>query len=175
MTQISNEYATALFMLALENGNERDYFRELETISGIFKEEPDYMEFLSCPSIPIKERTDAIDKAFGTMPEYIVSFLKILCENARITFFEECVEIYKKLLAEHERRTVANVTSAVELTEEEKTALADKLGKKEGCAVTLNCSVDPSIIGGLIIEIGGKVIDGSIRSKLLDVKDVITR
>lgn len=175
MTEISNEYATALFMLALECNAEKDYCGELESISEIFKAEPDYMELLRCPSIPINERTDAIDKAFGTMPEHIISFLKILCENARISLFEECVEIYKNLLSEHEKRSVANVTSAVPLTEEEKTALADKLGKKEGCTVTLNCSIDPSIIGGLIIEIGGKVIDGSVRTKLLDVKDVITR
>ena len=175
MTEISNEYATALFSLALEEKSEREYFGCLEIASALFKESPDYLEFLSCPSIPIEERTKAVDEAFASMPEHMVSFLKILCEKGRISDFEECFEIYKKLLSEHEKRSVANVTSAVELTEEDKNALIKKLSEKEGCTVTLNCTVDASIIGGLIIEIGGKVIDGSVRKKLYDVKDVIAK
>ena len=167
MTEISNEYATALFSLALEEKSEREYFGCLEIASALFKESPDYLEFLSCPSIPIEERTKAVDEAFASMPEHMVSFLKILCE--------ECFEIYKKLLSEHEKRSVANVTSAIELTEEEKNTLIKKLSEKEGCTVTLNCTIDASIIGGLIIEIGGKVIDGSVRKKLYDVKDVIAK
>ena len=175
MTEISNEYATALFFLALENGAEKEYCGCLETISALFSAEPDYPEFLSCPSIPINERTEAVDKAFSSMPEHIVSFLKILCEKGRIGSFWECVEIYKRLLSEHQKRVTAIVTSAIELTDEQKSALSEKLSEKEGCTVTLDCRVDPSIIGGLIIEIGGKLVDGSIRNKLSEVKDVITR
>ena len=175
MTEISNEYATALFSLALEAGKEKEYCDCLGIVSDIFKKEPDYLEFLSCPSIPKDERTKAIDDAFGAMPEHMVSFLKILCERGRILCFEECFEIYKKLLAEHEKRKLAVVTSAVELTEAEKSALIKKLSNKEGCTVTLECRVDPSIMGGLIIETGGKVLDGSIRAKLSEVKDVITK
>ncbi len=175
MTEISNEYATALFSLALEVGSEKEYSDCLGIISENFKAEPEYLEFLSCPSIPVGERTSAIDTAFGSMPEHVVSFLKILCEKGRIGNFEECFEIYGKLLSEHEKRQTAIVTSAVELTDEEKSALSAKLSKKEGCTVTITCRVDPSIIGGLIIETGGKVIDGSIRGKLSEVKDVITK
>jgi len=175
MTEISNEYATALFSLALEDKCEKEYCGCLETVSDIFKKEPDYLEFLSCPSIPIDERTKAVDEAFAYMPEHMVSFLKILCEKGRISDLEECFEIYRTLLSEHEKRSVAKVTSAVVLTEEEKSELSKKLGEREKCTVTLDCRVDPSIIGGLIIEIGGKVIDGSIRARLSDVKDVITK
>ena len=175
MTEISNEYATALFSLALETDAAREYCDCLGIVSDIFKKEPDYLEFLSCPTVPITERTAAVDAAFGSFPENMVSFLKILCEKGRISLLTECFDIYSKLLSEHERRSVANVTSAVELTDKEKADLAEKLGKKMGTAVTLNCVVDPSIIGGLIIETGGKVLDGSIRAKLSEVKDVITK
>lgn len=175
MTEICNEYATALFSLALEDKCEKEYCDCMCVVSDIFKEQPDYLEFLSCPSIPADERTKAIDDAFGSMPEHMVSFLKILCEKGRLVCFEECFEIYKKLLSEHEKRKTAIVTSAVELTDSEKSALIKKLSDKEGCIVTLECKVDASIIGGLIIETGGKVIDGSIRTKLSEVKDVITK
>ncbi len=175
MTEISNEYATALFSLALEAKAEKEYCQCLGVVSKNFAAEPDYLEFLSCPSISIDERVDAINTAFGSMPEHIVSFLKILCEKGRITGFEECFEIYRKLLSEHEKRSIANIISAVELTDKEKSELAEKLGKKMGITVTLNCRVDPSIIGGLIIETDGKVIDGSIRERLSDIKDVITK
>ena len=175
MTEISNEYATALFSLALEEGSAKEYCSCLGIVADIFQKEPEYLEFLSCPTVPIAERTAAVDAAFGSFPEHMVSFLKILCEKGRIGLFEECFDIYSKLLAEHERRSIAKVTSAIELTDSEKTDLAEKLGRKMGTAVTLNCVVDPSIIGGLIIETDGKVIDGSIRGRLSEIKDVITK
>ena len=83
MTEISNEYGTALFSLALEVKSEKEYFDCLKVISDNLKAEPDYLEFLSCPSIPIDERVSAIDAAFSreervtlvgsTMPEAIMS------------------------------------------------------------------------------------------------------
>lgn len=176
MTEISNEYASALFSLALENGQKKEYGAALDRISDILSSEPEYLEFLASPSIPARERCEAAEKVFGEdIPEYVMSFLQLLCEKGKIRTFRECREIYAKLLAESERVCVAKVISAAELTSAEKTALTEKLCKKTGQTVTLECSVDSSIMGGVIIEIDGKVIDGSIRTRLADVKDVIGR
>ena len=175
MTEISNEYGTALFSLALEVKSEKEYFDCLKVISDNLKAEPDYLEFLSCPSIPIDERVSAIDAAFSSMPEHIVSFMKILCEKGRIGCFEECFEIYGKLLSEHEKRINAKVTSAVELSEDEKASLKEKLEKMSGNKTLIEYTVDKSIIGGLIVEMDGKIMDSSLRKHLKDVKDVIQR
>ena len=67
------------------------------------------------------------------------------------------------------------MTSAVELTEAEKAALTEKLGKKLGRTIHLECSVDPSLLGGLVVNVDGKVIDGSLKHKLQEIKEVMTK
>lgn len=175
MTEISNEYATAVFQLALENGAEKEYAEALRIISNVLKSEPDYMEFLACPCIPATQRTLALQTAFSSLPEHIISFASILCEKGRIREFEECFQIYSKLLAQREKRCIAKITSATQLTSSEIKSLEESLGKNQNRVVTAECHVDSSVIGGLIIEIDGKIIDGSVRKKLSDLKEVITK
>ena len=78
MTQTAKEYASALFMLASENNCCGDYAEHLSQVKLLIEDAPDYIRFLESPAIPLSERLSAIDDAFGTMPEHIVSFLKIL-------------------------------------------------------------------------------------------------
>ncbi len=82
---------------------------------------------------------------------------------------------YKKLLNELSRVSTAQVTSAVELSEEEKSALKEKLEKLIGHTVIPEYSVDTAILGGLIVEIDGRVMDSSLQKHLKDVKDVISK
>lgn len=176
MTDMSNEYGTALFMLANENSAEQEYAGALEKVSKVFNENPEYIDFLASPSIPLKERTDAIEQAFtGAVPEYIINFLQILCEKGHIKSFESCVTEYNKLLDALQNIVTAHVSSAVELTESEKESLRLKLEKIRGASVVLECCVDKSLIGGIIVEIEGKVIDGSLRRRLHEVKDVMLK
>ncbi len=175
MTEIINEYASALFSLALENRQKKEYGAALDKISDILLSEPEYLDFLASPNIPIAERCEAAEKAFGnSTPEYVISFVKLLCEKGKIRIFHECREAYAKLLAESEKVSVAKVISATELTDAEKDGLTEKLETKTGHKISLECSVYSSIMGGVIIEIYGKVIDGSIKARLADVKDVIS-
>ena len=175
MTEISNDYAVALFSLALENGQKKEYGTALEHISAMLCENPEYLDFLASPHIPATERCEAVEKAFGdSLPEQVMSFLQLLCEKGKISIFEDCVASYKKLLDESEKIALAKITSATELTDAEKDELVQKLEKKTGRKVTLDCCVDSAIMGGIIVEIDGKIIDGSVRARLADVKDVIS-
>ena len=101
--------------------------------------------------------------------------MKLLCEKGRIRSLAGCTEEYKKLLDIQNSISTAYVKSAVELTEEEKEKLKDKLEVQSGHAVILECSVDESLMGGLVVEIDGKVIDASLKSRLYEVKDVISK
>ncbi len=175
MTEISNEYASALFSLALEAGMKKEYGAALDKISDVFKKTPEYLEFLASPAISATERLSAAQAAFSeSVPEHVMSFLQLLCEKGKVRIFAECTEAYRKLLEESEKITAAKVKSAVELTDEEKSELKQKLEKKTGHTITLECSTDSSLMGGLIIEIDGKVIDGSVKARLAEVKDVIS-
>ena len=82
MIQTEREYAEALFSVALEENSAEEYLEALLTVRQVIGENPEYIEFLASPAIPMSERAVAIDEAFGSMPEYVVSFIKLLCENS---------------------------------------------------------------------------------------------
>ena len=174
MNEISKEYGTALFMLACESGEKQSYAKSLNEIKDIFTAERQYAELLSSPNIPLSERLGAIDAAFAdTVPEHVLSYLKLLCEKGRIPCLMESIDAYNELLDASERFSNAKITSAVALTEEEKAKLIAKLESENGGSVHAEYTVDPSILGGLIVETDGKILDGSLRHRLRDVKEVI--
>ena len=176
MTRVDREYAEALFALALEEGKSEEYLTSLREISEFILEEPLYLQFLSSPAISLAERLDAIDQAFGaTYDEYLVSFLKLLCENGRMESLSACVLEYEKLLRTVLDRAVANVSSAVELDEAQKQALMQKMESVTGKKLDPVYTVCPELIAGVCVEIEGKTYDGTLLRKLREVKDVMSR
>ena len=174
MTQTSREYGEALFMLALEEGQVAQYSQALQSVGKIIEEAPEYVDFLTSPAIPLMERLAALDEAFGdSLPEYVLSFIKILCENRQAYLISGCIEEFEKLVQVMSNRTTATVYSVVDLSESQKAALCSKLEKICGRLVDLECIKDPSLIGGIRIEIDGKIFDGSIKQRLHNVKEVI--
>ena len=176
MSDVSNEYAKALFMLAAETGNGKEYKDALDEVLEVFEKNPMYPEFLSTFAIPLEERLNALEKAFSNaIPRDVLSFLKLLCEKRHIGEFVECVADYVAMYNEICEVSNAKVTSAVELNKDEKASLKEKLEKMSGHKTLIEYTVDKSIIGGLIVEIDGKIMDSSLRKHLKDVKDVISK
>jgi len=176
MDDMSKAYGTALFALACEENAKADYSNALEIIDRAVKENPEYIELLASPGIKLAERLNAIEAAFGAaLPEHVLSFVKLLCEKGHIHSLEACIGEYRKLLELSERILTAKVVSAVALTDDQQARLKEKLEQQSGNAVILDCTVDESLMGGLIIEIDGKVMDGSLRHRLKEVKEVMSR
>ena len=174
MTEIAKEYGAALFMLACEEDKKGEYAEALMMIKETFLEYPQYIELLSSPSISLNERLSVIDKAFlDTVPQHVLYYLKLLCEKGRITYFLESVDEYKALLDASEHISNAKIISAVELTEDEKQKLIAKLELINKGKVAAEYFVDPALLGGLIVEVDGRVMDGSLRHRLQEVKEVM--
>jgi F-type H+-transporting ATPase subunit delta len=174
MSEMINEYSKALFELASEGNNVRDYEKALDLLTDVFNKNPQYAQLLSSPGIPLAERLGTIEKAFSSnLPVEVMSFIKLLCEKGYIKYFDQCVVEYKKLLNEANKCINAKVTSAITLSDQEKTALINNLEKTSGRTVLPEWIVDASILGGLIIELDGKTVDASIKRHLKNVKDVI--
>ena len=174
MNDIGKEYGAALFMLASEENARDEYVVSLEKLISVFKENPDYIEFLSSPGIPLGERISAIETAFlDILPTNVLSFVQLMCEKGRIENFFEAAEEYKSLLEASKHISCAKVTSAVEITNDEKSKLHRKLTEMSGGEVEIEYSVDSSLLGGMIVEIDGKIMDGSLRNRLREIKDVI--
>ena len=176
MTEMSKSYADALFSLALETNTVFDTLMTLKEVrDGLYTTEG-ALDLLASPSIPKDERCAVLEKAFGDVqPEHVMSFVGVLVQHGHIRELNDCVEAYTALHDEHARLSTAYVTSAVELTEGEKAKLIEKLSQKLGRTIHLECAVDPSLLGGLVVNVDGKVIDGSLRSKLQEIKEVMTK
>ena len=167
MTQTNKEYATALFSLATEKNSVDQYEKSLIEIGNIFKENPDYIKVLESPAIPLSERIAFIDKAFeSTYTEYLVSFIKVLCENGHIAQILDCIEAFCDLVRIYRNRTIATVYYVEPLTEEQKTALIEKLQKISGKVIEPEFIKDESLIGGIKVQIDDKIMDGSIKNRL---------
>lgn len=176
MAETIREYAEALFSLACEEESEKTVMASLEAVAAVFAETPEYLQLLSSPAIPLGERLSAAEAGLGTMlPERVLSFIMLLCEKGRITQLNACVREYRHLLEIKEATVTAQVTSAIELTEQEKKTLRESLARRYRCHITLETQVDPTILGGMIVEIGGRVMDGSLKNRLREVKEVMNR
>ena len=174
MTETSKDYATALFAVAKEMGAEQDFSEALATVLSLLTENPDYVELLASPAISKKERTAALEAAFeGAVPEKLLAFLTLLTENGHIRALSECVKEYEALYQVSKHISTAEVTSAVALTEKEKEALICKLEALCGHAVLLECATDKTLLGGMIVRVDGRVLDGSLKHRLHEVKEVI--
>ena len=175
MTEISKEYAVALFSLAREKEDRILPYRDaLRRILSAFEEQPEYISLLSSPSIPIRERRALIEQAFAdSVPEQVLSFTELLCEKGHLRLFENCVKEYEELCRAASSVSSARVVSAVPLTDGEKTTLIAKLEKFSGHRVEAHYETDETLIGGVTVYMDDTVIDGSLRRKLKQVKEVL--
>lgn len=175
MVSTSNDFAVALFMLATEQNKLKEFHDDLDTVKTVFKENPEYAVLLSSPGVPKKERAALIDTAFGgNVCEDVVSFLKVLCEHNKVTMLFDCIRVFSELKKQAENRVTAKVYSAAPLDEEQMLKLKEQLSKKLGSTVKIKTYIDKTLIGGIKIEFEDRVIDGSIKKRLHDIKEVIS-
>ena len=171
---VINEYAEALFALSMEEGEADSYYKDMTLVKGALDENPDYVSVLSSPALTKEEKSAIIDEAFSPfICENVLSFIKLLCERGHIEELSLCFEDYEKLYNNSKKIVVAEVTTAVPMSDAEKKKLISALKKRYGVNVELNCQVDSSILGGMIIKTEDSVTDGSLKTKIREIKDVI--
>lgn len=174
MTEIHQDYATALFSLAKERG--ADWSDDLRTVAALFRDNPAYAATLASPAIPLAERIRAVAAALGdSVATEVSAFVRLLCERGHIRYLEDAIRAYIEMEQDLHRRTVAQVVSAAPLTDDERERLLKKLERVSGRTVTLECTVDPTLLGGAIVRVDGKVLDGTLQRRLRDMKEGINR
>ena len=176
MSAIGNEYGNALFLLAKEDGIIDEVSSALIECSRLFEENPEYLAFLETPSIPLEERLSAIRKAFdGSAPDCVSDFLSILTERGYVRFYPDCAEEFERQFNREFEIAVADVVSARDLGVAERQQLRDKLQTLIGKRIKLRCTVDPDLIGGLVVKIDGRLFDGSLRTRISEIQEEMTK
>ena len=141
MSDRNREYAEALYALAMETNQEKAYLEALRTVADAMGAQPEYIEVLSAPSIPLDERCALLAQAFeGAVPEQVLSFVQLLTAHGRIRSLPACVEEYRLLYQAAVAMSTAYVTSAVALTEAQQSALAEKLVNESCFSVVYVCN-----------------------------------
>lgn len=176
MNEVGKEYGAALYMLACEENKANTYLEQLNIIYNTFKEQKDYETFLQSPNIPLEKRVESLEAVFSNLVEKnLVSFLQLMCEKNRLNCFFEAEMTYRALYEAATHILKVKVKSSIELTESQKERLTEKLETLHKCKVDIEYIIDPALIGGIVVEADDKVTDGSIRHRLQQVKDVISR
>ena len=170
---IGRRYSKALMALALEKSEPLgELQREIDEFSGALSAEPKLMSFLTDPNVLLDDRTRALDKilaAVETRP--LITYLaRLLLQKGRLVFLPDIVREFQQLVDTHEGVVRASVVSAKELTSEETETIRNLLQARFGKKIVLSVSIDPELIGGLVIKVGSLSFDGSIRSQLKDIQ-----
>ena len=174
MTKAGDLYGQSLYELAVSEGLEDKIYREMEVVKGIFDANPDYITLLVEPSIPKRERLGLLDKAFGdSIHEYLLSFIKILVERGMLRSFSSCFKRYRASYNSAHGIAEGLVLSAVKLDKKYLDELTKKLGKMTKKKVTLTQKVDPKVLGGIRIELEGKLYDGTVQGRLSGIRQVM--
>ncbi len=165
---LAGRYATALFELARDERQLEAVGSSLATLRRALSESHDLEELTTSPLIGRDDAQKAITAAAAAMRLDPVTskFLGVLAQNRRLSQLPQIVRAFNMLAAAHRGETTAEVTSAHPLDDDQVAALRANLRNRIGRDVSVDLTVDPTILGGLVVKIGSQMIDGSIRTKL---------
>ncbi len=165
-------YAEALFEAAREREELEGVLEDLKEFVGALDESEELRLFFYGGQVTEREKRRAIDALTEGMTLSTRNFLKVLTDNGREEILEEVLLRYEELVKEHLGRVEVEVTTAVELSEEDVSRIKERLGRVlEGREIILDTNVEPEILGGAVFRVGGRMVDGSVRGQLLSLRE----
>jgi F-type H+-transporting ATPase subunit delta len=165
---LAGRYATALFGLARDEHQIDAVSRSLDSLELALAEVPEFARLVSSPLIgraTAGKVLAELTKSLGLDP-LTAKFLGVLAKNGRLGELKAIIRMVRRLAAEHRGETTVDVTSAHALSDNQVADLKAQLKKRVGREVTIDAKVDPDILGGIIVRLGSRMIDASIRTKL---------
>jgi F-type H+-transporting ATPase subunit delta len=170
-TTIARNYAEALLVLARRANDLDGWGAIFNGVADSIRNDARLRNFLAAPQVTAAEKNAVIEKALaGSVPRTLMRYLQKLVSNRRQLLIPEIAVEYGNLVDESEGRVHAQVTVAREATETERAAIASHLSKAVGKRVVPHLAVNPAILGGVVVRIGDRVMDGSVRRRLATLR-----
>ena len=172
---IAERYATAVFEIVKENKNLPKLEANLDDLSAALKDSADLRDLLASPVYTRDAQgaaISAIAKKMGLIPA-LQNALALMASKRRLFVVPHMVTRLREMIATEKGEVTAEVTSATALTDAQTKSLAETLKKQVGKDVKINATVDEKLIGGLVVKVGSKMIDTSIRSKLNSLQNAM--
>ena len=176
MTGLAREYGEGLYELARDENLSLLIIQQMDDISALLKQQPAFIRLLCARAIERQTRLKIVDDTFGNhVHPYVTNFMKLLVEREHFDAILLCAQWVHQRFNEDNGIVEAQVTSAVALNEDELTALRVRLAHISGRQVKLITAVDPSLIGGVRVEMDGRRYDNTIQDRLGRLKRSLTQ
>ena len=165
---VAGRYAAALFELAEEQKTLDAVAEDAASIRALLAESPDLRRLVASPVIGREEQGQAIAAVLekAGVSELTRNFVGVVANNRRLFALDDMCVAYRELLSSRRGELTAEVTSAQPLTDAQRDALEQQLRAAMGSKVSLDASVDQSLLGGMIVKVGSRMVDSSLKTKL---------
>ncbi len=169
---ILGRYARSLAEVVFEENIEQKVTADLANYGDIFNAVPELLEVFHSPAVPRESKEKLLGELMAQYPTHPVTsnFLRILLQHNRIRFFEQIRKSYLKSVNESKGVVSARVTAAAPLSDDQLRRLADRLTGITGKLVDVEMQTDPGLLGGIVVQMGSTIFDGSIRTQLAEMK-----
>jgi len=172
ISAVAERYASSLFELAQQANSVAKVESDLNDFEAMLKNSADLSRLINSPVFSSDEQAKAIDAivAKAKIAGLAGNFLRVVAKNRRLFAVPGMIQAFRRIAAEHRGETAAEVTSAHALTAAQQTELKAALKSVAGKDVAITITVDPSLLGGLIVKMGSRQIDTSLKTKLNSLK-----
>jgi F-type H+-transporting ATPase subunit delta len=165
----AKRYAQAAFDIARERGELDRWATDIQAIADLASQ-PGVLDILDNSRVPFDAKARLLRSGLTDLGPLALNLAHLLVEKRRIALAEQVCDEYQRLLNEHRGVAEATVITAVPISEDERRVVTQRLQEVTGMEIVLEAQVDPEIIGGLVARVGDRVIDGSTRGRLLDLR-----
>ena len=174
---IARRYAKALLLIGKEDDQVEDYRQELHAFADLMAQENALNEAITNPLYDAAERRSVLQTLIGKLglTKVMASFLALLFDKGRIGYLSDIDNFYQNLADELKGIARANLVAATELSSETVEKIRASLSQKTGKEIILDVEQDPGLIGGIVTKIGDLVLDGSIKTQLLNMRESLRR
>lgn len=171
---VAERYARALFEIARTLHKDEEIEAELESISSALLADPGFEKMFSNPSLKTDQKRKFLQKLYQERQqeyyEVLLDFFTILLEKERFVLIHEIAKSFKRIADEAQGQGVAEIHSAVPLKPEHESKILSRLEQIAGYKITVKKEVDPALIGGIVVKIKNKILDGSVKFKINSLK-----
>ena len=169
---VADVYANALFSLALEENALDTYEPEVQLIHDLFIDDAEFLAVMNHPQISSEEKITIMENVFkGKITDSILGLFVLIFRKNRESSIMEILKLFIIKAKAHREVVIAKVVSAVALTDTQLNEIKDKLSKNLNRQVEVEATVDASLIGGMKVNVDGKVIDGTVKKQIDDLKN----
>lgn len=174
MNERINLYSSCLYAVSAEENCERDVYESLCLLADVLSENKDYVKLMSSTALSQNEKEKLLDEAFSqNMHPFVLNFMKILCKKRIFEIIPSVAKAYEKAYFNEKNITKAKITTAIELKDEKKQEIIEKISKALGKKIIPEFLVDENILGGILVETESAGIDASLTGRLESIKRYI--